>query len=70
MLCERTLKTSKIDKKFDEKETQELKGIYNPYNDKRKEIMKKTSFKVEDVVGVVISKDKFSQEQIINLKNF
>ena len=32
--------------------------------------MKNTSFKVEDVFGDVISKDKFSQEQITKLKNF
>ena len=32
--------------------------------------MKITSFKVEDVFGDVISKDNFSQEQIIKLKNF
>ena len=32
--------------------------------------MLKTSFKVEDVFGDVISKDKFSQEQISKLNNF
>ena len=32
--------------------------------------MKNTSFKVEDVFGDVISKDKFSQEQITKLNNF
>ena len=32
--------------------------------------MKKTSFKVEDVFGDVISKDILSQEQIRKLNNF
>ena len=32
--------------------------------------MKNTSFKVEDVFGGVIIKDKFSQEQITNLNSF
>ena len=32
--------------------------------------MKSTSFKVEDVFGDVISKDKFSQEQITKPNNF
>ena len=59
-----------VDKKTDEKEAQELKKIFNHYIDKRSEIMKNTSFKVEDVFGDVISKDNFSQEQIIKLNNF
>ena len=59
-----------VDKKIDEKEAQELKKIYNHYLDKRKEIMKNTSFKVEDVFGDVISKDNFSQEQITKPNNF
>ena len=32
--------------------------------------MKNTSFKVEDVFGVIISKDSFSQEQITKPNNF
>ena len=52
-----------ISKRIDEKEAQELRKIYIQYFDKRSEIMKKTSFKVEDVFGDVISKDNFSQEQ-------
>ena len=32
--------------------------------------MKKTSFKVEDNFGDVISKDNFSQDQITKLNNF
>ena len=59
-----------VDKKIDEKEADELKKIYNHYIDKRSEIMKNTSFKVEDVFGDVISKDNFSQEQITKLNNF
>ena len=70
LLYEKTLKESMVDKKIDEKEAQELKKIYNHYLDKRKEIMKNTSFKVEDVFGDVISKDNFSQEQITKLNNF
>ena len=66
----KTLKTSIIDKKSDEKEAEELKTIYNHYLDKRKEIMKNTSFKVEKVFGDVISKYNFSQEQITKLDNF
>ena len=67
LLYEKTMKQSMIDKKIDEKESQELKRIYNHYIDKRSEIMKNTSFKVEDVFGDVISKDNFSQEQITKL---
>ena len=63
----KTLKSSMIDKRIDEKEAQELKKIYNHYLDKRNEIMKNTQFKVEDVFGDVISKDNFSQEQIVKL---
>ena len=70
LLYERTLKTSMVDKEIDEKEAQELKKIYNHYIDKRKEIMKNTSFKVEDVFGDVISKDNFSQEKMTKINNF
>ena len=47
----------------------ELRKIYNHYFDKRKEIMKNTSLKV-DVFGDVISKDNFSEEQITKLDKF
>ena len=70
LLYEKTLKQSIVDNKIDEKEAQELKKIYNHYLDKRKEIMKNTQFKVEDVFGDVISKDNFSREQITKLNNF
>ena len=59
-----------IDKKFDEKEAEQLKQIYNHYLDKKTEIMKNTSFRVEDVFGDVISKDSISPEQITKLNNF
>ena len=68
LLYERTLKQSMVDKKIDEKEAEELKKIYNHYIDKRKEILKNTEFKVEDVFGDIISKDNFSQEQITKIK--
>ena len=70
MLYEKTLKTSLVDKKIDEKESEELKMIYNDYLDERKYIMKNTQFKVENFFGDVISKDKFCQEQITKLNNF
>ena len=70
LLYEKALRESMIDKKIDQKGSEELKKIYNHYLDKRKEIMKNTQFKVEDVFGDVISKDNFSQEQITKLNNF
>ena len=70
MLFEKTLKTSMVDKKIDEKEAQELRKIYNHYVDKRTEIKKNSSLRVEDVFGDVLSKDNFSQEQITKINNF
>ena len=70
LLYEKTFKSSMVDKKIDQKEAEELKKNYNHYIDKRKEIMKNTSFKVEDVFGDVISRDNFSQEQMTKLENF
>ena len=52
------------------KEAQELKKIYNHYLDKRKEIMKNTQFKVDDIFGDIISKDTISPEQMTKLNNF
>ena len=63
-------KQSMADKKIDKKEAMELKKIYNHYLDKRSEIMKNTSFRVEDVFGDVISKDSISPEQITKLNKF
>ena len=59
-----------VDKKIDQKAADELKMFYNPYIEKRKEILKNTNFKVEDFFGDVISKDNFSPEQITKLINF
>ena len=70
LLNENILKQSMIDKKLDDKEALELKKIYNRYLDKRKEIMKNFSLKVEDVFGDVITMDNFSQEQITKPKIF
>ena len=70
LLYEKTLKESMIDKKIDEKEANQLKQIYNHYMDKKSEIMKNTSFKVEDIFNDIIHKDTISQEQIIKLNNF
>ena len=70
MLYDKTLKISMVDKKIDEKEAAELKKICNQYIDKRSEIMKNTSFKVEVVFGDVISKDNFSQAQITKPNKF
>ena len=67
---EKTLKQSMIDKKIDERESQELRNIFNHYIDKRSEIMKNTCFRVEDIFGDVISKDNFSQGQRTKLNNF
>ena len=70
LLYEKTLKQSMIDKKTDEKEAEQFKQIYNHYVDKKSEIMKNTSFKVEDIFTDVISKDTISTEQITKLNNF
>ena len=61
LLYEKTLKESMIDKKIDQKEAEQLKQIYNHYNDKKTEIMKNTQFKVEDIFTDVISKDYFNR---------
>ena len=70
LLYEKNLKESMIDKKIDEKEANQLKQIYNHYVDKKSEIMKNTSFKVEDVFNDIIHKDTISPEQITKLNNF
>ena len=63
LFYEKILKQSLIDKKIDEKESLELKKIYNHYLDKREEIMKSTQFKVEDIFGNILNKDTISPEQ-------
>ena len=70
LLYEKTLKEPMIDKKINEKESEQLKQIYNRYIDKKSEIMRNTSFKVEDVFEDVISKDSISPEQITKLNIF
>ena len=70
LLYEKTWKQSLVDKKIDEKEALELKKIYSLYLDKRKDIMKNTQFKVEDVSGEKLSEENFSQEQITELNSF
>ena len=70
LLYEKTLKESMIDKKIDQKEAEQLKQIYNHYVDKKSEIMKNTSFKVEDVFIDKIHKDTILPEQITKLNNF
>ena len=59
-----------IDKKIDEKEAHDCKKICVHYIDKRSEIIKKTTFKVEVVFGDVISMDNFSREQITKGNKF
>ena len=70
LLYEKTLKESMIDKVINQKEADQLKQIYNHNVDKKSEIMKNTSFRVEDIFNDVINKDTMSQEQIIKLNNF
>ena len=70
LLYEKTLKESMIDKVINQKESDQLKQIYNHYVDKKSEIMKNTQFKVEDIFNDVINKDTISQEQIVKLNNF
>ena len=70
LLYEKTLKESMIEKKIIEKESEQLKQIYNHYIVKKSKIMKNTQFKVEDVFTDVISKDTVSTEQITKLIYF
>ena len=70
LLYEKTLEESMIDKIINQKEADQLKQIYNHYVDKKSEIMRNTSFKVEVIFNNVINKDTISQEQIIKLNNF
>ena len=61
LLYENTLKQSMIDKN-DQKDSQELKTIYNHYLDKRKEIVNSTKFRVKDIFDDNINKDTISQQ--------
>ena len=66
LLYEETLKKSMIDDQTDQREAENRHMIFNHYLDKNKrtEIMKNTSFEVEDVIGDILSKDSISPEQI------
>ena len=70
LLYEKTLKNSMIDKVIDEKESDELKKIYNHYMDKKDEIMKNTKFSVEEVFGTLDLSKNISGEQIEKLNAF
>ena len=70
ILYEKTLNQSMIDKKNDQKESDELKKIYNHYLDKRKENKNSTNFRVEDLFGDLIGKASIPTEQITKLNNF
>ena len=59
-----------VEEKTDEKEAQDLKKLYKPYLDKRKDIVNSTKIKVEDVFGDIISKDSVSPEQLSKHNNF
>ena len=48
----------------DENEALKFKKNYNHYLDKRKEVLKNTSFRTEDVFFNIINIDSISQEQI------
>ena len=70
LLYEMTLKNWMMVKKIDEKEPQELQKIHNHPLDNRKEKMKNTHLKVEDIVGDVLKIDSISTEKTAELKNF
>ena len=69
-LYEKTLKQSMIDKETDQKGAQKWKKIYNHYLDKRKETVRNTQFKVEDIFDDNVSKDSISPEQLAEPNNF
>ena len=54
LVNEKTLKTSMLDKKIDEKEAEVFKKICNHYLDRRKDNMRNITFKVGNVFGDVI----------------
>ena len=59
-----------IDRKSNEKESEQLKQFFSHYIAKKSDIMKNTQFTVEDVFTDVISKDTFSTEQTTKLNKF
>ena len=64
ILYEKTLKESRVDKKIDQKEADQLQQTYNHCVHKRTEVMNSTKIKLEDIFSDVISKDTISTEQI------
>ena len=70
LLYEKTLKKSLVDVEIDEKESEELKSIYNHYITKRKEIMKNNKVTVEDIFGRLDLSDNISKEQIQTINAF
>ena len=69
LLYEKRLNQSMIDKKIDAKKAEELKKTYNHYLVKIRDC-EITNCEVEDVFGIVVSRDKFIQEQITKPNNF
>ena len=67
---ENKVKHSKIGKRVDEKEAQEMKNKDCQNWDKRTDIIKHTQFKVEDVFGDILSKGSISKEQTRKLNFF
>ena len=59
-----------VEKKIDEKEVEELKKTHNHYLDKRREFMKSTQFKLEDIFGDNITKKNLVNKKKLNLKVF
>ena len=66
LLIEKTLKESMIDKVINQKEADQLKQIYNHYVDEKSEIMKNTSFKIEDIFNDVINKIQYHKNKYLN----
>ena len=70
LIYEKTWKQKLIEKNIDEIEALELREIYNRYLDKRRDIMKNTQFKAENIFGDKISKHYFLPEQTTKPKFF
>ena len=66
LLIEKTLKESMIDKVINQKEADQLKQIYNHYVDEKSEIMKNTSFIIEDIFNDVINKIQYHKNKYLN----
>ena len=63
LLYEKTLKESMIDKKIDQKESEQLKQIYNHYLDKKSEIMKILNLKLKKYLLTLFQKILFQQNK-------